>query len=172
VSTPRRLTYANIVSTLALVVAVGGGGAAVAAGLQKNSVGSPQIKNGQVKTADLAANAVTGKKVKESSLATVPSAKRGKNVLAAVISFDGSLVPALSHGAVSASKSGGAVEITFNRDVSGCAYVASPSYPGQASPAGGEVGVASGSEPTDVVVLTYDSSGAFTDASFTVVVVC
>ncbi|MEQ6902675.1 hypothetical protein [Nocardioides sp. YIM 152588] len=66
----RRLTYANVVSTLALVVAVaGGGGAAVAAGLAKNSVSSPQIRNGQVKTVDLAAGAVTSKKVKNRSLA-------------------------------------------------------------------------------------------------------
>lgn len=67
-SAPRRLTYANVVSTFALVIAVGGGGAAVAAGLAKNSVSSPQIKNGQVKTADLATNAVSGAKVKSNTL--------------------------------------------------------------------------------------------------------
>lgn len=59
-----RLTYANVVSTVALVIAVGGGGAVAHAALAKNSVGSPQIKNGQVKTVDLGRNAVTTKKIK------------------------------------------------------------------------------------------------------------
>ncbi len=59
----RHLTFANVASATALVVALAGSGAAVASGLARNSVGSPQIKNGQVKNADLAANAVTGPKV-------------------------------------------------------------------------------------------------------------
>ena len=58
-----RPTYANLVSTLALAVALGGTGA-YAAGLAKNSVGSKQIKN----------NSVTGKDVKESSLKLPSSA--------------------------------------------------------------------------------------------------
>lgn len=49
-----RMTYANVASTVALVAVVGGGGAAVAAGVAKNSVGSPQIKNGSVQTVDIA----------------------------------------------------------------------------------------------------------------------
>lgn len=64
----KRLTYANVASTLALVVALGGGGAAVAAGLAKNSVGSPQLKAGAVKTEDLGGNAVTSGKVKDGAL--------------------------------------------------------------------------------------------------------
>lgn len=61
-------SYANVASTLALVLVLGGGGAAVAAGLAKNSVGSPQIKNGQVKRADLGKNSVTGAKVANGKL--------------------------------------------------------------------------------------------------------
>ncbi|HRI96748.1 MAG TPA: hypothetical protein PLZ93_14120 [Nocardioides sp.] len=71
--TPRKPIYANLASTLALVVALGSGGA-YAASLAKNSVGSPQIKKGAVKASDLAKNSVTGKAVKESTLGTVPSA--------------------------------------------------------------------------------------------------
>lgn len=48
-----KLSYANIASTAALVIAVGGGGVAVAAGLAENSVGSPQIKDGAVKVVDM-----------------------------------------------------------------------------------------------------------------------
>jgi hypothetical protein len=63
----RRLTYANVMATVAVFVALGGTGYA-AITLPKNSVKSKQIKNGQVKGADLAANAVTTKKVKDGTL--------------------------------------------------------------------------------------------------------
>ena len=58
-----RVTYANVASTLALVLALGGTGA-YAAGLAKDSVGSKQIKN----------NAVKGVDVNEGSLGVVPNA--------------------------------------------------------------------------------------------------
>ena len=68
--TSSKLSYSNLASTLALAIAVSGvGGVAYAAGVAANSVGSPQIKDGQVKTADLGKNAVTGPKVKNGSLA-------------------------------------------------------------------------------------------------------
>lgn len=64
-----KLTYSSVASTAALVIAASGvGGAAYAAGLAKNSVGSPQIQNGQVKTVDLGADAVNSTKVKTGSL--------------------------------------------------------------------------------------------------------
>jgi len=47
-----RLTYANVVATLALVLAVGGASAFAATQLAKNSVGTRQLKK----------NAVTGEK--------------------------------------------------------------------------------------------------------------
>jgi hypothetical protein len=62
-----RLSYANVVATIALFVALGGSGYA-AVTLSKNSVTSKSIKNGQVKTADLAKNAVTSAKIKDFSL--------------------------------------------------------------------------------------------------------
>jgi hypothetical protein len=62
-----RLTYANVVASLALFVALGGGAYAAVA-LPKNSVGSRQIKNAAVTHADLAKNAVTGANVKDGSL--------------------------------------------------------------------------------------------------------
>ncbi|HET9103668.1 MAG TPA: collagen-like protein [Solirubrobacteraceae bacterium] len=62
-----RLSYANVVATIALFVALGGTGYA-AVRLAKNSVTSASIKNGQVKTVDLANNAVTSAKVKDFSL--------------------------------------------------------------------------------------------------------
>ena len=62
-----RMTYANVMSTVAVFLALGGGVAA-AAGLAKNSVKSKQIKAGAVKRAELGANSVTAPKVANGSL--------------------------------------------------------------------------------------------------------
>lgn len=53
-----KLTYANVVSTLALILVVGGGSAFAAHQLAKNSVGSKQLK----------ANAVTAAKIKNGAV--------------------------------------------------------------------------------------------------------
>lgn len=63
-----RPSPALVVAIFALIVAMGGTSYA-AITLSKNSVLSKHIKNGQVKTADLKASAVTGAKVKNGSLA-------------------------------------------------------------------------------------------------------
>jgi hypothetical protein len=78
-----RLTYSNVIATLALFVALGGTGYA-AATLRKNSVGTKQLKNGAVTTSKLHQGAITGSKVAKNSLngeqinagtlGTVPSA--------------------------------------------------------------------------------------------------
>ena len=60
-------TYANVMATLAVFVALGGG-AYAATTLPKNSVKSKQIVNGQVKSADIAANAVNSAEVADFSL--------------------------------------------------------------------------------------------------------
>lgn len=70
----RRLTYANVTSTLALFLVVAGGTALAADHLAKNSVGTAQIKNRAVTTAKIKNGAVTGAKIKLATLGTVPSA--------------------------------------------------------------------------------------------------
>jgi hypothetical protein len=57
-----RLTYANVIATIALFLALGGSAYAVTAG--KNTVTSKSIAKGAVKTADLANKAVSAKKLK------------------------------------------------------------------------------------------------------------
>ena len=59
-----RLSYANVVATLALFLALGGGAWA----LSQNSVGTRQIKPGAVRTPDLHKDAVTSAKVADRSL--------------------------------------------------------------------------------------------------------
>jgi hypothetical protein len=88
----RRFTYANVMATIAVFIALGGSSYAVAAG----SIGSRQLKNNAVRSSDLKNNdirgrdlrngtlagidvkndALTGVDVRESTLATVPSANR------------------------------------------------------------------------------------------------
>lgn len=69
----KKLTYANVMATIAVFVALGGG-AYAASQLQKNSVGTKQLKNKSVTTAKIRNGAVTGAKVQVSSLGEVPSA--------------------------------------------------------------------------------------------------
>jgi hypothetical protein len=65
-----RLTYANVVATLALFLAVGGGAYAV------SKVGSKEIRRNAVKSRHLAPNAAKGRDVRESTLGIVPNAAR------------------------------------------------------------------------------------------------
>lgn len=62
-----KFSYANIVATMALFIALGGVSWA-AATLPKNSVGTKQIKKNGVTTTDIKKNSVTGAKVKNNSL--------------------------------------------------------------------------------------------------------
>jgi hypothetical protein len=62
-----KLTYANVMATIALFIALGGG-AYAATTLKPNSVGTKQIKKSAVTGQKLAKNAVDGSKVKNGSL--------------------------------------------------------------------------------------------------------
>lgn len=71
-----RLTYANVIASLALFVALGG--SAVAAGLAKNSVGPNQLKRGAVKANKLAKKAVVSGKIAPKA---VTAGKLGPNAV-------------------------------------------------------------------------------------------
>jgi hypothetical protein len=82
--TSRKLTYANVMSSFAVFLVLGGATAFAAGHLAKNSVGTKQLKANSVTVAKLKKDAVTGAKVKDgslvgsdinlASLGTVPSA--------------------------------------------------------------------------------------------------
>jgi hypothetical protein len=63
-----RLTYANVVATIALFIAVGGASAFAATQLKKNSVGTKQIKAKAVTTAKIKRSAVTTAKNKNAAV--------------------------------------------------------------------------------------------------------
>jgi len=85
-----RLTYANVVATLALFLALGGASYAAARigsasiinnsvrtqDLRNNDIRSRDIRNRTITNADILTNTVTGRQVRESSLSKVPDADR------------------------------------------------------------------------------------------------
>jgi hypothetical protein len=85
----KRLTYANVMSSIAVFLVLGGATAFAASHLGKNSVGSKQLKNNAVTTSKIKNKAVTGAKIKNGtitgskinlgSLGTVPSATNATN---------------------------------------------------------------------------------------------
>lgn len=64
----KRLTYANVMSSIAVFLVLGGATAFAATQLGKNSVGSKQLKSNAVTTAKIKKNAVTGAKIKNGAV--------------------------------------------------------------------------------------------------------
>lgn len=91
----KKLTYANVMSSIAVFLVLGGGAAYAAkkigsnqlkpnsvttAKIKKNAVTTAKIKNNAVTTAKIKNDAVTGAKVNESTLGTVPSAENANSL--------------------------------------------------------------------------------------------
>ena len=69
----RRVSYANVVATLALIVAVGTGGAYAASkigsnGIANNAIRAKHVKNRQISARHLARNAVTTSKIRDGAV--------------------------------------------------------------------------------------------------------
>ena len=64
----KRLTYANVMSSIAVFLVLGGATAFAASHLGKNSVGSKQLKKNAVTAAKIKKNAVTGAKIKKGAV--------------------------------------------------------------------------------------------------------
>jgi hypothetical protein len=79
----RRLTYANVMSSIAVFLVVAGGSAFAANQLGKNTVGTKQLKNNAVTGAKIKNGAVTGAKLSLSTLGTVPSATNATHATSA-----------------------------------------------------------------------------------------
>jgi len=90
----RHLSYANVVSTLALCFAIGGAGALAASQLAPKSVGERQLRPGAVTAKKLRKNAVTAPKIKPLAV------KEGKLSDGAVVAQK------LANGAVTTPKLG------------------------------------------------------------------
>jgi hypothetical protein len=66
----KRLTYANVMSSIAVFLVLGGATAIAAGQLGKNSVGSKQLKKNAVTAAKIKKNAVTSAKIKKNAITT------------------------------------------------------------------------------------------------------
>ncbi len=86
-----KLTYANVVSSLALIIAIGTGGAYAASKLPDNSVGEFQLRSGAVTAQKIRKNAITAPKIKAEAV------KQGKIANGAISA------PKLTQGSVSTS---------------------------------------------------------------------
>jgi hypothetical protein len=131
-----KLTYANVMSTLCFFLLLGGG--AYAAGrLGKNTVGTKQLKNNAVSAAKIKNGAVTQAKISSAAQAALkgatglqgPKGEAGAPAtnLFAVVSSDGKLIR--GSGVTSTSQGEtkeGVYRVVFNRDVSACAFIATP----------------------------------------------
>jgi hypothetical protein len=108
----KRLTYANVMSSIAVFLVIGGASAFAASHLGKNSVGKKQLKNNAVTSAKIKKNAVTAAKIKNGAItdSKIAAGAVGGSKLAAG-AVDGSKIAAgavggtqLANGAVSGSK--------------------------------------------------------------------
>jgi hypothetical protein len=76
-----RLSYANVVATIAVFIALGGASYA-AVKLPKNSVGTKQLKKSAVTGVKVKNDSLTGKDIDEASLGPVPSAAQANDAKA------------------------------------------------------------------------------------------
>jgi hypothetical protein len=97
-----RLSYANVLSTLALVIAIGTGGAYAASKLPDRSVGEFQLRPGAVTAEKIRKNAVTAPKIKAEAI------KQGKiangSITAAKMTQGSVSSGALQEGSITNSK--------------------------------------------------------------------
>jgi hypothetical protein len=109
------------------------------------------------------------------TLVTAVTDLQGQNNWA-VVNSSGHVVRHSGTSAVTAAKQGtGVYEVTFAKDVSGCAYVATIGDTGQVAPSPGQITVSGdvdGSNPNDVQVQTFDKTGTAADSAFHLYVSC
>ncbi|MGE0066602.1 MAG: pentapeptide repeat-containing protein [Solirubrobacterales bacterium] len=88
----KHITFANVMSSLAVFLVIAGGTAFAAGQLAKNSVGTKQLKKNAVTAAKIKTGAVTGAKINEASLGQVPSAATAGSAASAGIAANANAV--------------------------------------------------------------------------------
>jgi hypothetical protein len=173
-----RLSYANVVATLALFIALGGTSYA-AIKLPKNSVGSTQIKTGAVHTGEIFNGTIRIGDISKSAQAALrgqpgPQGAQGPAGAPAIRHF--ASVTAGGTFVRGDAKFGGSGDgigtyvVGFAEKVSGCAYSATLGTTDASTAPAGRITV--NDRDGAVGVQTYDASGAPADLPFHVIVAC
>lgn len=180
------LNYANVMSTIAVCIALGGS-AYAATLLPKDSVGSAQIKRSAVGPAELRTGAVTSRAIRNQSIGLGDLASAARLSLRGAKGDPGPAGVAL-HAAINAGGSAvrgnatafshqggsGLYTIAFGRDVSACEATATlaavPNGTAVQQPTPGRITVAV--DAAGVTVRTYDTDGSVKDQPFNVLVAC
>jgi hypothetical protein len=186
------LSYANVMATVAVFIALGGTSYAVTQ-LPRNSVGSQQIRTGSVGASELRTGAVRSRDIRDRSVALrdistgARRSLRGKTgatgqpgppgpsvaTLSAAVTADGRF--ARSRGTAgdltSHSIASGVYKIDFNRDISTC-YVVATIATTRGNATGGEITSEIGADARSVTVRTGNSDGTAADLPFHVIVTC
>jgi hypothetical protein len=167
----RRPSASMIVAVIALVVALGGTAYAAQAinggSIQKQTIGAGKLKH----------KTLTGYQINTNKLGIVPSAKRAAHTYWAVVNNPGNpgnaTLARASDPTITATEGGGAVNVVFPVNISGCANVAARDNAGTTVPSSGYAQTnTSPANPNAVEVHTRDKAGANEDADFHLIVVC
>lgn len=176
----RRLTPSPsmLVALVALFVALGGSAYAAIVITGKNirnsTVEGADIKNGALASRDIKPNSIGGVAILESRLKTVPGAAQADGISRfAVVSGAGTL--ARGRNVASVARTGpGRYQVIFDRDVRGCAYLATIGDTSAAAPPqNSEITTTSlSSNANGVSVRTENSGGGAVDRPFHLIVPC
>ena len=170
---------AMVIAVIALFSSLGGVSYGLATGvinsreIQDNTILSRDVRNRGLTGLDMGVDRVGGGAVKESTLATVPSASIADAMARyAVVTSAGVL--ARGRAVTSAARtSEGRYQVIFDRDVRNCAYLATIADAGAAAPPQGEIAASAlASNVNAVAVRTERSDGVAADRPFHLIVPC
>ena len=173
------ISYANVMATLAVFIALGGSAYAVsqlprnsvgAAQIKRNAVGTSEIRERTVRLGDISASA--RRSLRGAKGAVGPAGPAGLSFHAAVNS-GGTAVRGNATGFTHQSGSGVYV-LAFGRDMSTCEATATlaavQNGPALEQPTAGRITVAT--DGANLVVRTFDVDGTVKDQPFNAIVVC
>ncbi len=168
---------AMAVALVALFMAMGGSAYALvitSGTIKNNTIRSEDVRNGGLFGKDLRKDKVGGRAIKESTLATVPSASFADGSTHWVVVNAGGQSIRGRGSTSSARTAEGRYQVIFDRDVRACGYYATIGGPTAAAPPGnGLISVSAlASNVQGVDITTENQNGSNTNRPFHLLVLC